>query len=377
MSQKFVNNAKSTLAGTLTTGATTIQLVDASSFPVVTSPEFLLVTIEENGQFEIIRLDSPSKPSSNSNVLNIAAGGRGQESTITRQFNVGARVECRITAGTLAELVNVTSASIAGEAIVRSSADNALQTNITAEATARVAADSALKTAFNSSLAAETAARLRTPGGVQYAAAGGTVNAITATFPITFSNIPDGVIVSVHATGANTVTNPTFNADSLGARFVVKENGVPLGIGDIAGANHHMLLQANNTDNTWILLNPKSIAPVAAVPAVTTQVLTTNGYRVNSDGLIEQWGTLPINNTTFLGAVHAGWFGPLPITFPTAVLNVSVTLLSTNINIQGGAVPMTTMGYITTSNSYIGAYLFTAGQGGILTAHIQYRIIGY
>ena len=57
---------------------------------------------------------------------------------------------------------------------------------------------------------------------------------------------------------ANTVTNPSLNISSLGAKTIKKEGGAALAVGDMP-ANHEAIFRHNGTD--IILLNPKS--PVA------------------------------------------------------------------------------------------------------------------
>ena len=62
---------------------------------------------------------------------------------------------------------------------------------------------------------------------------------------------------------ANTVTNPSLNISSLGAKAIKKEGGAALAVGDMP-VNHEAIFRYNGTDA--ILLNPKS-------PALTTKIL--------------------------------------------------------------------------------------------------------
>lgn len=107
-------------------------------------------------------------------------------------------------------------------------------------------------------------ALLPTPALLQQAAfmsanAGGTVDAITATFTPAIAALPAApgtLSVFVRATGANTSTTPTFKADGTAAKTIVKGNNAPLLAGDIAGAGHWLELQYDATLDKWVLQNP-------------------------------------------------------------------------------------------------------------------------
>lgn len=116
MTQKFSNNARSALVGSLTAGATsfTIDSATADLFPVANTTDWLApvnwfkAVIENSlGQVEIIRVGVRNAGSGLlSNVL------RGQEGTIALAFSAGAVVSLRLTAAdfetALAKFENVT-----------------------------------------------------------------------------------------------------------------------------------------------------------------------------------------------------------------------------------------------------------------------------
>lgn len=109
------------------------------------------------------------------------------------------------------------------------------------------------------------------------AAGGGTVDAITATYSPAIS-LTNGTTVFCRATGANTVTNPTFAPNSLTAKTIVKESNKALNIGDIGGASHEMLLRYNSTNDNWVLLNPlprRTITPVSTTDSAVATGTTT------------------------------------------------------------------------------------------------------
>lgn len=89
---------------------------------------------------------------------------------------------------------------------------------------------------------------------------GGTVDAITLNFTPAITSYTSGMCIRWVSGGANTVTTPTLNIDSLGTKTVKKNpGGAALAAGDlgISGTVHEAVY--NGTD--FILLNPGSSAP--------------------------------------------------------------------------------------------------------------------
>lgn len=87
------------------------------------------------------------------------------------------------------------------------------------------------------------------------AAAGGTVDAITANFTpdITLTDLMGCAVVSA---GENTSTTPTFAPDGLTARTITTRGGGALVAGDIGPAGYVMLLEYNLANTRWELMNP-------------------------------------------------------------------------------------------------------------------------
>lgn len=88
------------------------------------------------------------------------------------------------------------------------------------------------------------------------AAAGGTADAITATYAPAVTALTNGMSLYVRASSANATTTPTFKADGMAAKTIVKGNGLALAPGDIAGGGHWIELQYDLTLDKWVLLNP-------------------------------------------------------------------------------------------------------------------------
>lgn len=120
-------------------------------------------------------------------------------------------------------------------------------------------------------------------GGIPVAAAGGTVDAITANYTpdVTLS---DQKMVAVVAAGANTSTTPSFAPDGLTAHTIVKNGGQALVAGDISGAGHVIILEYNLANTRWELLNPK--VPAAFDPASPGAIGGTTAGTIR--GLIDE-----------------------------------------------------------------------------------------
>lgn len=90
------------------------------------------------------------------------------------------------------------------------------------------------------------------------ASAGGTADALTATFAPAPRMWPNGVPFLVRAASTNATATPTFTANSgtLAAKTIVKGANAALAAGDIAGAGHWLLMQYDVTLDKVVLLNP-------------------------------------------------------------------------------------------------------------------------
>ncbi len=93
-------------------------------------------------------------------------------------------------------------------------------------------------------------------GKAVFVVAGGTADALTATFAPAFTGLVEGCEVHVRAIAANATTTPTFAPNGLTARTIAKLGGAALAIGDIVGAGHELSLRYNALTTKWELLNP-------------------------------------------------------------------------------------------------------------------------
>ena len=85
--------------------------------------------------------------------------------------------------------------------------------------------------------------------------AGGTADAITATYIPAVTALINGLTLYVRASASNATTTPQFSPNGLTARTIVKATG-SLVVGDIAGAGHWLQLTYDTTLVAWVLSNP-------------------------------------------------------------------------------------------------------------------------
>ena len=100
MSVKFSNNGHSTLAASLTSSGTSITVASGhgARFPSLSSGEYFYATlIDASNNLEIVKVSARS-----TDVLTVT---RAQEGTTARAYAIGDRIELRVTAQGLADLI--------------------------------------------------------------------------------------------------------------------------------------------------------------------------------------------------------------------------------------------------------------------------------
>ncbi len=107
-----------------------------------------------------------------------------------------------------------------------------------------------------------------------FVAAGGTAQAITATYSPAIGTLVDGMELCARASAANTAAAPTFAPNGLTAHPITKLGGVALVAGDIYGAGHELRLRYNLANTRWELLNPA----IGSVIGTTTNNNAAAGY---------------------------------------------------------------------------------------------------
>lgn len=110
MAQLFRNNAFSSLGASLTNVATTLTVTagHGDRFPVVTAPDFCLLTLQDaSNNIEIVKVTARTAGSDSMTIV------RAQEGTTARSWNLGDVVELRLTAFALNPLSLLEGASTA------------------------------------------------------------------------------------------------------------------------------------------------------------------------------------------------------------------------------------------------------------------------
>ncbi|NKK92385.1 hypothetical protein GFL95_14290 [Rhizobium leguminosarum bv. viciae] len=141
-------------------------------------------------------------------------------------------------------------------------------------------------------------------GGLNYVAAGGSANALTATLLQPPGTLHAGMEVSLNVAAANTTTAVTLNVNSLGAVTVYRPFENALAVGDIGVGINKFRFDGTH----WRLVSPANM--IAGSPASRWTKL--------SNGLIMQWGKVATNSG---GPVTVTF----PVTFPTSVGSVVVS----------------------------------------------------
>lgn len=124
-------------------------------------------------------------------------------------------------------------------------------------------------------------------GTLSWVAAGGTADAITATYSPAVTALVDGMILRVRASAANATTTPTFSPNGITAHTITKKGGNALVPGDIAGADHELELVYKLASTRWELLNPATPTIGAGTVTEAMQLLadnTTNNVSTSKHG---------------------------------------------------------------------------------------------
>lgn len=124
-------------------------------------------------------------------------------------------------------------------------------------------------------------------GALNWVAAGGTADAITASYSIPITALAEGQFCFVRAGSANATATPTFAPSGLTAHTITKLGGSALVAGDIVGADHELILRYKLASTRWELLNPKDATTNAAIiAAVLTGYVSGAGTVASSDSIL-------------------------------------------------------------------------------------------
>lgn len=128
------------------------------------------------------------------------------------------------------------------------------------------------------------------------AEANGSADIITAIYDPAPSSLVDRMVLFVTAKYTNLTTTPTFSPNSLAAKIITKLGGQALGIGDIFGAGHVLLLQYNLTNTRWELLNPGKLLTSSTLAQILANGNKTNELVIQSNNNASE---LSVHDTQF------------------------------------------------------------------------------
>lgn len=165
-------------------------------------------------------------------------------------------------------------------------------------------------------------------GSVPIAAAGGTADAITATYTPPNGSLTNMLTLMFVAASANVTTTPSFAPDGLTARTIVKRGGLPLAPADIPGAGFVALVEYNLANTRWELLNPATVQePWVAAGGTADAITATYSPALTAvyDGLRVHFRASAANATT------TPTFAPNGLTARTIVKKGGAALLAGDI----------------------------------------------
>ena len=171
-----------------------------------------------------------------------------------------------------------------------------------------------------------------------YAVASGTANALAATIPSPFTDIPDGMSIVVKSTTANTgatTLNLTLGSTATGALPIVTGNNTPLVGGEIPGAGFPITMSYSSTFNAWVITDANINLSLYAyinsptftgTPRVPKAAFNDNSTIIASTSWVQSQlaNYAPIYNPTLTGIPAA----------PTAPNGTNTTQLATTAFVQ-------------------------------------------
>ena len=120
--------------------------------------------------------------------------------------------------------------------------------------------------------------------GALSATAGGTADAITATYSPAPAALVAGLTLYLRAASANATTTPQFSPNGLTGKVIVKNNNQALAVGDIAGAGHWLQLVYDATNGVWELMNPATFIGAVQTGGTANGVAYLNASKVLTTG---------------------------------------------------------------------------------------------
>lgn len=204
--------------------------------------------------------------------------------------------------------------------------------------------------------------------------AGGTADALTATYTPAITVLSDGQLCFLRATSANATTTPTFAPNGLTARTITKLGGSAVAVADIAGSLAEIILRYNAANTRWELLNPSAISNNTLIASISTGVVwltlassPPTGWLMFDDGT---FGSATSGSSNSNSALNQALFNILfaaPFTDATCPLLTSTGAGTTRAG-QGSAAAAWAANCRMTLPKTLGRALGVAGAGSGLTS---------
>lgn len=168
-----------------------------------------------------------------------------------------------------------------------------------------------------------TATKWRAADQLRTVDAGGTVDAITATFVPIFAALKKSMIFVVTSSGPNTTGALTLNVNGTGAKTIVKHGNSGLEAGDTGAAGYPMLIQYSVANTNYELLNPRN-----------TNRSLSNLTAAGNEKILHAWisfngqGTIAINDSFNVASIVDNGPGDYTVNYTNAIGNNNYSAVS-------------------------------------------------
>lgn len=288
MTIKLANNARSTLAGSLTNVATslTVQAGEGVKFPAISGSDYFLSTLVKLiagvPVYEIVKVTA--------RVTDTFTIVRAQEGTAATTFSAADSVELRMTAGSLDEFVRKT--------------DTNTITGVTTFAADAIMSGASIIEAEGAAVASASTTNI-------WATDGNTVHVTGTTTIASFGTAPQaGAWMKVIFDGALTLTqSANLNLNNGGSDIVVSADDLAMVYADTTTQMDVFVMRKNGNPVSNIaipgmkLLATVTPTAVAQIDFATTFTASYDNYRIVIDGVLPAAGTTDIRMQLFNAGV--------------------------------------------------------------------------
>ena len=270
----YANNAATTLAGTLATGAVTLTVANGSFIQAVTAPDVMYLTLQDAVNTEIVKVTAHTATAASMTIV------RAQDGTVDpgSTWAIGTTCECRITAGELTafEALTVLPAIIA--------ASSSKTTPVDADMIPIY--DSVATTTKTKLSWANVKATLKTYFDTLYAAVAGSVSQAFAAASIELGHATDTTLTRVSAgvaavEGATIGTLSTLQTWTKSQRGTVTTSNTITAI-DLSTTNNHISTPGAGAALTFTNMTAGQCGTIEFVNGSNYAITAGSGTKVTS-----------------------------------------------------------------------------------------------